>query len=444
MRSVRSRLSIGLAIFLAVLLIGQWLWLTFTIDRLIEKQVITRLQEETQTLVAHIHINAEGEILLDDRRLSSSYQRAFSGLYFSIQTPQQQLFSRSLWDFDLSTPALNVGEKATLYLEGPGQQPLMAVSAGYLKQGQQVTITVAEDIAWMLEDKTHFQWTFTTLSLLGVLALLGLQFWIVRRALRPLNKAKNELKLLGQGDIEKIDEQAPDEIRPLLVELNRLMASMVTKTRRSRQSLGNLAHRLKTQLTLLNQIADSEELKNDAVTKAAIYQQTQEIKQIIDRELKRARVSGLTLPGRGVDIHELVASLADTLKRIYQDKQLIITCQVDKQLRFHGDREDLLELLGNIMDNACKWCQSQVELEIKNEKGIAIRVMDDGPGCHDDDLSALTQRGFRADESTPGSGLGLAIVFDIIESYDGTMQFAQSQKWGGLQVDIHLQASVAD
>ncbi len=444
MRSVRSRLSIGLAVFLAVLLLGQWFWLTFTIDRLIEKQVITRLQEETETLLAHIHIQTDGEIVLDSRRLSSSYQRAFSGLYFSIQTTQHQIFSRSLWDFDLTTPALTVGTKATLYLEGPGQQPLMAVSAGYLKQGQLITITVAEDIAWMLEDKSHFQWVFTVLSLLGVLCLLALQFWIVRHALKPLNKAKNELKLLGNGDIEKIDEQAPDEIRPLLIELNRLMSSMVIKTRRSRQSLGNLAHRLKTQLTLLNQVADSEQMAPHTEARQAIYKQTNEIKQIIDRELKRARVSGLTLPGRGVDINELVSNLAETLKRIYQDKKLSITWRIDKRLRFHGDREDLLELLGNILDNACKWCESKLELEIYRDNGIHIRIIDDGPGCDDEDLSALSQRGFRADESTPGSGLGLAIVFDIVESYDGIMSFSQSQKWGGLQVDIHLQSSVAD
>ena len=443
MRSVRSRLSIGLAVFLAALLLGQWLWLTFTIDRLIEKQVITRLQEETETLLAHIHIQSDGEIVLDSRRLSSSYQRAFSGLYFSIQSIDHQIFSRSLWDFDLTTPALSIGSKATLYLQGPGEQPLMAVSAGYLKQGKQITITVAEDIAWMLEDKSHFQWTFTVLSLLGVLALLAFQFWIVRLALRPLNKAKQELKLLGQGEIEKIDEHAPDEIRPLLVELNRLMSSMVVKTRRSRQSLGNLAHRLKTQLTLLNQIADTEAMQHNSEGKQAIYSQTNEIKQIIDRELKRARVSGMTLPGKGVDINEMVTNLVDTLKRIYQDKELKISWRVDKQLRFHGDREDLLELLGNILDNACKWCESRIELEIYRDEGIYICVKDDGLGCHGDDLSALTQRGFRADEATPGSGLGLAIVFDIVESYEGTMHFSESQKWGGLQVDIHLQSSVS-
>lgn len=443
MRSVRSRLSIGLAVFLAVLLLGQWLWLAFTIDRLIEKQVITRLQEETETLLAHVHIQSDGEIVLDSRRLSSSYQRAFSGLYFSIQTTEHQLFSRSLWDFDLTTPAISIGTKATLYLEGPGEQPLMAVSAGYLKQGKQLTITVAEDIAWMLEDKSHFQWTFAVLSLIGVLSLLAFQFWIVRLALKPLNKAKNELKLLGHGEIEKIDEQAPDEIRPLLVELNRLMSSMVIKTRRSRQSLGNLAHRLKTQLTLLNQIADIESMQQSDDARQAIYTQTNEIRQIIDRELKRARVSGITLPGKGVDISEMVENLTDTLKRIYQDKALDFSCNVDKQLRFHGDREDLLELLGNILDNACKWCDSRIELNIYSDNGIRICVKDDGPGCHGDDLAALTQRGFRADETTPGSGLGLAIVFDIVESYDGSMHFSESPKWGGLQVDIHLQSSVS-
>ena len=151
----------------------------------------------------------------------------------------------------------------------------------------------------------------------------------------------------------------------------------------------------------------------------------------------------MTLPGKGVDINEMVTNLVDTLKRIYQDKELKISWRVDKQLRFHGDREDLLELLGNILDNACKWCDSRIELNIYSDNGIRICVKDDGPGCHGDDLAALTQRGFRADETTPGSGLGLAIVFDIVESYDGSMHFSESPKWGGLQVDIHLQSSVS-
>lgn len=440
MTSIRSRLAIGLTLVLALLLLGQWLWLTLTIDRLIEKQVISRLQEETESLLANLTVKPDGQLVLDHERLSSNYRRSFSGLYFTVETANQQIFSRSLWDINLNTWPVAVGERRVHYQTGPQEQPLLAVSASYLKQDKKLTITVAEDIAWMLKDKQHFQFVFTLLSAGGLVILLLFQAGLVRQALKPLSKARRQLEQLGQGEIKAIDENAPDEIRPLLIELNRLMQSMVIKTRRSRQALGNLAHRLKTQLTLINQIAESTSSDN-ASLRADIYQQTSDIRQIIDRELKRARVAGVTLPGRGVDLHEMLSQLTDTLQRIYQDKALNIDWHLAEDVRFNGDREDLLELLGNLLDNACKWCQQRVVLDISmTNQGLRLLVEDDGPGCDDADLSFLSQRGFRADESRPGSGLGLAIVDDIVESYAGSLSFQRSEKWGGLQVTVHLQA----
>lgn len=442
MLSIRGRLSIGLTLVLALLLLGQWLWLTLTIDRLIERQMITRLQEETESLLANINVDNSGRLSLDSSQLSSSYQRVFSGLYFKITSGEQQLLSRSLWDFDLLSATISSGQQRVDYPDGPRDQSLLAVSAGYLKQGRQITITIAEDIQWMLDDKQQLQFVFSLLSAAGLVFLLLLQAGIIRQALKPLNKARQQLAQLGQGDITQIDEQAPAEIRPLLTELNRLMNSMVIKTRRSRQALGNLAHRLKTQLSLLNQVADSHAPQQENI-RDSIYQQTVDIRQIIDRELKRARVAGLTLPGKGVNLEELVTQLVETLRLIYRDKPFQIDWQIADGIRFNGDREDLLELLGNLLDNACKWCEQQVMLKITGEQGLKLVVADDGPGCDPHDLALLSQRGFRADESRPGSGLGLAIVYDIVDSYNGSLEFERSARWGGLQVSVHLQTDIS-
>jgi signal transduction histidine kinase len=440
MTAIRSRLAIGLTLVLALLILGQWLWLTLTIDRLIEKQVISHLQEEAESLLANLTVRPDGQFILDSTSLSSNYNRTFSGLYYTVESDGQQLYSRSLWDATLQTRRVAAGEFQTHYQTGPQSQPLLAVSATYIKQRRELTITVAEDIAWMLKEKRHFQFVFSLLSATGFAVLLLFQAGLVRQALKPLNKARQQLEQLGQGQIEQVDENAPDEIRPLLVELNRLMQSMVSKTRRSRQALGNLAHRLKTQLTLINQTVESAALSDDDRLRATIYQQTNDIRQIIDRELKRARVAGMTLPGKGVDLSELVSQLAETLQRIYRDKTLKIDWQIADDVYFNGDREDLLELLGNLLDNACKWCRESVFLNIRMvDQTLELVVEDDGPGCDEADLSSLSQRGFRADESKPGSGLGLAIVYDIAESYDGTLSFQSSPEWGGLQVTVHLQ-----
>ena len=347
------------------------------------------------------------------------------------------MYSRSLWDADLDAKALNTGDNQVLYLQGPRQQPLLAVSRGYLKGNLPITITVARDISSMREDKQVFQWLFGAVSVIGVLLLIGLQAWVVHRALSPLRRVQLQLHALADGKIDSIDEDSADELRPLLLELNRLMNGMVVKTRRSRQALGNLAHRLKTQLSLLNQIAEAEQDKKKRQT---LYQQTTDIQQIIDRELKRARLSGLALPGRGVDIAALLAQLQETLYLIYRDKHFSINYTVAADVKFNGDREDLLEMLGNLLDNASKWCDSHIDVKVKTaHQGIQIIIEDDGPGCNIEDLSSLTRRGFRADESRPGSGLGLAIVFDVVDSYNGTLEFSHSARWGGLQVSCYLQ-----
>ncbi|WP_438970387.1 sensor histidine kinase [Methylophaga sp.] len=443
MTSIRSRLMFGLTALLAALLLGQWLWLTYTVKELVEKQVIIQLQEETESLLANLNITNSGELQLNEDSLSSNYQRAFSGLYFTIESQQQKLYSRSLWDFSLATAPVETGMRDILYLDGPAKQPLLAVVAGYYKQGHQFTITVAENIDWMLSEKQRLVRNFSLVSAIGVLILLLFQVGMIRQVLRPLNHARRQLAQLAKGEINEVDEQAPDEIRPLLSELNRLTNSMIVKTRRSRQSLGNLAHRLKTQLTLLNQLADKESMKNAPETQQLIYQQTESIRQIIERELKRARLSGFTLPGKGVDLPDMLNQLTDTLKLIHQGKSLRITTDIDDDVRFNGDREDILELLGNLLDNACKWCQHDVHILLTMQDGLKIVIEDDGPGCEVEDLSNLTRRGFRADESIAGSGLGLAIVFDIVESYGGNLLFDQADK-GGLQVTVQLQSFPSD
>jgi signal transduction histidine kinase len=436
MRSIHSRLSLGLSALLALLLIGQWLWLTITIDRLIEKPVISKLQEETENLVAKLSVDADGKIQLQQDALNSSYQRAFSGLYFTIETATDSLYSRSLWDYSLDTRLTTTGQQQVYQLSGPQAQPLQVVSAGYLKHDRLFTVTVAEDITWLLQEKQQFQWLFSLISIVGVALLLVLQAGLVRQALSPLNNARQQLELLGQGKITALDSGAPKEIQPLLIELNRLSQGMVVKTRRTRQALGSLAHRLKTQLSLLNQLAESD----SPPTRDQVYSQTHEIQRVIDAELKRARVSGVSLPGKVVSLMALVEELAHTLQLIYRDKVLSLDWHITADQVFHGDREDMMELLGNVLDNACKWCKHAVFIDIAFDDGLKIQVEDDGPGCEPELLDKLCQRGFRADESSPGTGLGLAIVYDIAASYDGNIVFSRSDTLGGLQVCIKLQA----
>jgi signal transduction histidine kinase len=157
---------------------------------------------------------------------------------------------------------------------------------------------------------------------------------------------------------------------------------------------------------------------------------------IIERELKRARLMGDLRPGRQVDLNVGITELVNTLRQIYAQKNVTITWEIIAEAKFFGDNEDLMEMLGNLLDNACKWSRNRVSLTVIGGDGTSFIIEDDGAGALPYDLEMLTRRGFRADESKPGSGLGLAIVNDMVESYHGTLTFGRSAALGGLRVEV--------
>jgi len=438
MASLKGRLTWGLVVSLIVLLTLQWAVVTYTINKLTENQMIERLQREGETLLAGAHFNAEGQLVLDTKYLSAIYQRPFSGYYYVMFSGQQRLVSRSLWDADLDIKALQTGAQVSLYLPGPERQPLLAVAHGYQKQQRTITIVIAENLTSLQSSMNRFQFIYALVSLAGLIALLAIQRLIVAHALRPLRGIQENIARLGRGEVRQIETKGPAEVAPLIEELNRLLTAMHDKSRRSRESLGNLAHALKTRLTLLNQAAERPEINALPEIRRNIYAATDAISQSIERELKRARLIGDTHPMRKVDLKTEIAQLTHTLRLMYADKAVNITWEITGDTQFHGDQEDLLEMLGNLLDNACKWCRRNVSLTASGADAPVFIVEDDGPGCAEPELDSLTRRGFRADESKPGSGLGLAIVYDIASSYGATLTFGRSAALGGLRAEVRF------
>jgi signal transduction histidine kinase len=440
MASLKARLTWGLMLSLIVLLTLQWAVVTYAINKLIETQLIQRLQREGETLLAGTHFDANGQLALDARRLSAIYQRPFSGHYYVIISDQQRQISRSLWDTNLHIEALKAGEKTSLYLQGPEQQPLLVVAHGYQKQQRSVTIAIGENLTALHNSMTRFQIIYALVSLAGLIVLLIIQRLIVTNALRPLRSIQESIVKLGRGEVSRIENNGPTEVAPLIEELNRLLVAMQDKSRRSRESLGNLAHALKTKLTLLNQAAERPELDAEPEIRRNIYAATEAIGQTIERELKRARLIGDTHPMRKVDLKTEIAQLTHTLRQMYADKAVNITWEISGNAQFHGDQEDLLEMLGNLLDNACKWCRRNVSLTVSGADSVVFIIEDDGPGCAESELNLLPRRGFRADESKPGSGLGLAIVYDIVSSYGADLTFGRSAALGGLRVEVRFKS----
>lgn len=438
MASLKTRLSWGLMLSLTALLTLQWLIVMYAISRLTENQLIDRLQRECENLLSIVDFNSLDQLQIDAQRMGAIYQRPFSGHYYTVFTSKQTSISRSLWDAELSFQSLAAGQERKLRLNGPNGQSLLVVLRGYKKQDHTITVAVAENIEPLQANINRFQLLYALISVVGLLVLFGVQRLMVLNALKPLKNIQVNIDKLGRGETSLLESEGPDEIRPLIDAINRLLTGMDRKYHRSRESLGNLAHALKTRLSLVNQIAEHPIFSHNPDIQSSIYESTTVMSNIIERELKRARLLGDVRPGRQVDLKVGIAELINTLRLIYASKGVNITSEVAINAQFFGDKEDLMEMLGNLLDNACKWSRNRVSLTVMDGEGVSFIIEDDGDGASVADLNMLTRRGFRADESQPGSGLGLAIVNDIVESYNGTLNFSRSAAMGGLRVEIKL------
>jgi signal transduction histidine kinase len=437
-KSLSGRLSWGLTLSLVILLTVQWGMVSYAIRHLTQEQMASRLLQDSESLLAGIQFDAVDQLNIDTKRISAVYQRPFSGHYFVIKSGGQQYVSRSLWDQNLLTPDVNAGVEIRLIIDGPDKQRLLAVTHGYLKQDRLIGITVAEDLKQFDAGLRQFQWLYGAVSALILAVLLLLQYYIVRRELKPLQTLRANMGRLERGETDRVEMAGPAEIAPVVAELNRLLAAMGNRARRSREALGNLAHALKTRLSILSQIAQQPEIRAQPELQSSLQESIEAMRRIVERELKRARLIGDALPGQRVNLPEEINMLVQTLQLMHVDKTLDIRWHVDEGAVFAGDQEDLLELLGNLLDNACKWANRQVSLSVRKSDGVVFTIEDDGPGCTPEELQLVTVRGFRADESQPGSGLGLAIVKDIVESYGGRLDLGRSQALGGFSVEVRL------
>ncbi|HWA14057.1 MAG TPA: sensor histidine kinase [Burkholderiales bacterium] len=429
-RSLGGRLSAALALSLVILLGLQWIVASLAIAQLMERQLTARLARDAESLLAALQEAPGGGLQLDPRRVSPRYQRPFSGYYYTVVSGGQRETSRSLWDADIAFPLPGAGRNATLRAIGPERQPLLVYAAGFRKHNLEVTVALGEDLTSLNAGLRRFQLIHGGVSVAILLALLLVQRRIVRAGLQPLDAVRQDMERLAAGVATRIESPGPAEIAPLIAQLNRLLETMGRRSRRSREALGNLAHALKTRLALLNQVATQPQMREALA----------DMDRIVERELKRARLAGEAQPGQRVDLDDELTLLAQTLRVLHADKAPDIDWSVAPGLRLAGDREDLLELLGNLLDNACKWSRGRVVFRASGTAsgdGILLTVEDDGPGCAPATLETLARRGFRADETTPGSGLGLAIVRDIVESYGGRLAFGRAAL-GGLRVEIEL------
>ena len=440
MTSLQARLSTGLILALALLTLLAVAIGGYSLRQMTESFVAARLEHDLEAVLAALSFDASGQPQLATERISANFRQPYSGRYYQIETARGELCSRSLWDADLALPPLAADRVTRAFVTGPQEQRLLLVGRVFRVQNQPVAIAVTEDFTPVNAGLRRLLLEFILIAVVLFSALLWLQRLIVQRGLAPLDQVRRELPRLARGEIPQLSLEAPAEVRPLVAELNRLLELLNQRQRRSRHALGNLAHALKTPLTVLTQLAEHPPPPGDAAGWwRDLRQQLQHIRALTERELKRARIAGSGAPGQRVLLDREVKDLIATLRRIHRDREIAIEARIPPSSGFAGDRDDLLELLGNLLDNACQWAKTRVRLTASADAAnLWLRIEDDGPGCPLDQLDELRQRGTRSDESRAGHGLGLAIASDIVAQYGGVLRLSRSEALGGFLAEAAL------
>lgn len=452
--SLASRLFVGAAAWaLALLLVGA-IALSTMYQRSVIRTLDDRLTGIVGALVAAAETDENGQVALARRPSDPSYGRVFSGRYWQIVDSAQSddegilIVSRSLWDETLAASQglrnraqAAPGQIVTGRAKGPAGEPLRIVAqAVLLPDREHVVIMMAgEDRRPADRDVRNFAITSAVLLLGFATAIAVGVFFQVRIGLAPVLRMRNSVADVREGRSERVDGQFPVELQPLADELNAMLDHSRELVERSRTHVGNLAHALKTPIAVLtNEARDAGGGFGDLVGR-----QTAIMAEQVDHHLRRARAAAHAKAiGARADVAPTVSDLGRTLTKIYGRRGIAIETELADGLLFRGERQDLEEMVGNLLDNACKWAKSRVRVTARPglDRSLELLIEDDGPGLDEAGCEAALQRGVRLDEKAPGSGLGLAIVSDLAKAYEGEVILSRSTL-GGLCVRLTLPAS---
>lgn len=407
------------------------------------KALIAEMLETDTTFVSGV---AKTTVTEPTYRGDPRFSLPLSGWYWTVREGDSQTIlyaSDSLVGDPLNTPPMGEAEESAGFIAGPTGDEIRVLQQKISIEETPYVIAVGAATAGFWADISEFARLVTlTLCLVGLGLILAI-FFQVKVGLRPLFRLKASLAAVRQGDADKIDEALPREIAPLAVELNALIVSNREIVERARTHVGNLAHGLKTPLSVIsNEARASGGPLAEKVSEQATIMSTQ-----IQHHLERARMAAQRrVIGVSCDTEPVLARLIRAMGKIYRDKGVEPVFHQATSIRFRGEAQDLEEMSGNLIDNACKWAASRVRVRVAalddpatNRDMFEIIVEDDGPGLTPDQRAEAVKRGRRLDETVPGTGLGLSIVADLAALYGGSFTLDGSDL-GGLKARLVLPA----
>ena len=442
-KSLTFRLVVGASLLCGATLLAAYVLLTALIDLHLRRGIDADLSDRLDDLAAGLETTAGGGFVMARAPDVPKYERQLSGQYWQVEVNgEPPMRSRSLWDARLpeAAPDAALGKTSLREIPGPRSERLRLAqrSLQFKEPAVRVTFSVAADMAPVLAAARQFSRILAiSLTVLGI-GLVSALVLQVRVGLRPLDEIKTALAAIRAGTVKRLSDDAPTEIAPLAHELNALLDHHGSLIDRARGQAGDLAHALKTPLAVLR-----NEMENEATPDRKLsLEQIDAMTDAVQHHLARAQaVGGARLLGVRADAAHAIEALARTLPRMSdRDIEVEVTLS-QKPLWFAGEGQDLSELLGNLLDNACKWAAGKVRIAAARANDrLRVEIGDDGPGIAAEQRAKALQRGGRLDERTPGSGLGLTIALDLATLYGGSLTLGKSAL-GGLKVELDLPAA---
>lgn len=450
--SLRLRLSLITLVSLGVVLVSAHVGLSGLFRDHVVAQFDAQLVQQLDQVTARLDLDEQGQAVIIGGLSDPRWDKPYSGLYWQLdsigsdaQSRTGVLRSRSLWDaqLQLSHDVLADGAWHAHDAEGPSGVQLRVVERA-IELGDEPRsrwrLMVAADPAEAQATVDRFS-GLLSLSLLGLgLLLLLTALAQVVLGLSPLSKLQAALQAVRQGQAQRLEGPFPAELQALISDFNSVLDRNTEVVARARTQAGNLAHALKTPLAVLRNAAAQTP---DHEWRPLVEAQVDVAQRHIDWHLSRARASAAQhLPGQRTEVEPLLTGLLRVMNRVHMDRQLQINASViPPALFFAGEEQDLQEMMGNLLDNACRSARTRVDVSIQHTgRDWVFTVDDDGPGVPPSQHQAVLQRGVRLDESQPGSGLGLAIVMELAELYGGHLSLLTSPR-DGLRVSLTLPAA---
>jgi signal transduction histidine kinase len=451
--SLATRLFLSATAWVVVILVITGIVLSSVYRDATERAFDRRLNLYLRTLIAEVATPDEPP----DHQFQSLGEPLFelplSGWYWQITRTDTEKgetrASRSLWDKKLPKLDENVTELTAAgvrlgYVDGPEGQTLRMVERPVdLGADGKYLVSVAGDATEIFDETRTFDYylggTFAALTIVLLLTTI----FQVRFGLAPLKRISDSIADIRSGRAERLEGEFPVEIAPLARETNALIDANREIVERARTHVGNLAHAIKTPLSVIVNEASAHGADPFA---SKVLEQADLMRDQVAHHLERARIAArLTIVGTVTEVAPTIEALRRTMEKIHRDREVAIEVEADAQAKFRGERQDLEEMAGNLVDNACKWAASRVFIEVRLERpaapgaGTALRIIvdDDGRGLSEAERSKASRRGQRLDESKPGSGLGLSIVVDLAALYGGSLSLGNAPI-GGLRAELVL------